>query len=71
MEPDYLMHLQDLSLRPRRNRRNATFRAAFQETVLSPSNFILPVFIHEGEFRIVTCCIASGLKHSQGNAIHF
>jgi porphobilinogen synthase len=35
--------------RPRRNRKSATLRAAFQETTISPANFILPLFIHEGE----------------------
>ncbi|GJS51260.1 delta-aminolevulinic acid dehydratase 1, chloroplastic [Tanacetum coccineum] len=40
---------QDLSRRPRRNRRSPVFRAAFQETSLSPANFVYPLFIHEGE----------------------
>jgi porphobilinogen synthase len=57
----------DLSLRPRRNWRNATFRAAFQETVLSPSNFILPVFIHEGEtaapIGAMPGCFRVGWRH--------
>ncbi|XP_024389887.1 delta-aminolevulinic acid dehydratase, chloroplastic-like [Physcomitrium patens] len=35
--------------RPRRNRRSAALRAAFQETTVSPANFILPLFVHEGE----------------------
>lgn len=35
--------------RPRRNRRSATHRSAFQETTLSPANFVYPLFIHEGE----------------------
>lgn len=35
--------------RPRRNRRSPVLRAAFQETQLSPSNFVYPLFIHEGE----------------------
>ncbi|GER37737.1 delta-aminolevulinic acid dehydratase, partial [Striga asiatica] len=38
-----------LSKRPRRNRRSPVFRAAFQETNLSPSNLVYPLFIHEGE----------------------
>eukprot|EP00245_Coleochaete_scutata_P005869 TRINITY_DN197_c0_g1_i1.p1 TRINITY_DN197_c0_g1~~TRINITY_DN197_c0_g1_i1.p1 ORF type:complete len:432 (+),score=106.29 TRINITY_DN197_c0_g1_i1:158-1453(+) len=38
-----------LTSRPRRNRRSPHLRAAFQETTLSPANFILPLFIHEGE----------------------
>uniref|UniRef100_A0A0D6R542 Delta-aminolevulinic acid dehydratase n=2 Tax=Spermatophyta TaxID=58024 RepID=A0A0D6R542_ARACU len=38
-----------LSRRPRRNRKSAALRRAFQETTISPANFILPLFIHEGE----------------------
>ncbi|GAQ80029.1 delta-aminolevulinic acid dehydratase [Klebsormidium nitens] len=57
----------DLTSRPRRNRRNGTFRAAFQETTLSPSNFILPVFIHEGEtaapINAMPGCYRVGWRH--------
>ncbi|KAL5713592.1 porphobilinogen synthase [Ranunculus cassubicifolius] len=35
--------------RPRRNRKSPVLRAAFQETHLSPSQFVYPLFIHEGE----------------------
>ncbi|KAH9320562.1 hypothetical protein KI387_015201, partial [Taxus chinensis] len=38
-----------LSRRLRRNRKSAILRTAFQETTISPANFILPLFIHEGE----------------------
>jgi porphobilinogen synthase len=38
---------QALPSRPRRNRRSETFRAATRETWLHPSQFILPLFIHE------------------------
>ncbi|KAF9623558.1 hypothetical protein IFM89_003348 [Coptis chinensis] len=38
-----------LKSRPRRNRRSPVLRAAFQETYLSPSHFVYPLFIHEGE----------------------
>ncbi|KGN63283.2 delta-aminolevulinic acid dehydratase, chloroplastic [Cucumis sativus] len=41
--------LLPLSRRPRRNRRSPAMRASFQETNLSPSNFVYPLFIHEGE----------------------
>lgn len=37
-----------LPQRPRRNRRSATVRSAFSETSMSPANFILPVFVHDG-----------------------
>ena len=36
-----------LPSRPRRNRRSETFRSATRETWLSPSHFILPLFVHE------------------------
>lgn len=38
-----------LSRRPRRNRKSPAMRASFQETNLSPANFVYPLFIHEGE----------------------
>lgn len=39
--------LQDLPSRPRRNRRSPTIRSAVQEYHLTPSNMILPMFVHE------------------------
>jgi hypothetical protein len=42
---------QPLSRRPRRNRSSPVLRAAFQETHLSPANFVYPLFIHEGWYR--------------------
>lgn len=41
--------LQDIPSRPRRNRRSGTIRGAISETHISPANFILPVFVHDGE----------------------
>ncbi|KAJ6337400.1 hypothetical protein OIU76_007136 [Salix suchowensis] len=38
-----------LSRRPRRNRKSPAMRASFQETSISPANFVYPLFIHEGE----------------------
>ncbi|KAK1548830.1 hypothetical protein Q3G72_007343 [Acer saccharum] len=38
-----------LTRRPRRNRRSPALRESFQETHLSPANFVYPLFIHEGE----------------------
>lgn len=38
-----------LNRRPRRNRKSPAMRSAFQETTLSPANFVYPLFIHEGE----------------------
>ena len=40
---------QDLPSRPRRNRRSATVREAFSENQVRPANFILPVFVHDGD----------------------
>lgn len=39
---------QNLHRRPRRNRASPAVRAAFQETDISPANFVYPLFIHEG-----------------------
>ncbi len=39
----------ELSQRPRRLRRNAAFRNLVRETRLSPSDFIYPLFVMEGE----------------------
>ena len=39
----------DLLSCPRRNRRSPTIRSAFTETIVRPDNFILPVFVHDGE----------------------
>lgn len=56
-----------LMRRPRRNRKSATLRAAFQETTISPANFILPLFIHEGEedtpIGAMPGCYRLGWKH--------
>ncbi|KAJ0230668.1 hypothetical protein HA466_0305380 [Hirschfeldia incana] len=41
-----------LSRRARRNRKSPTQRDAFQETHISPDNFIYPIFIHQGEVDI-------------------
>ncbi|PIA27094.1 hypothetical protein AQUCO_08300057v1 [Aquilegia coerulea] len=38
-----------LQSRPRRNRRSRVLRKAFQQSQLSPSNLVYPLFIHEGE----------------------
>ncbi|XLR50518.1 hypothetical protein HN51_001211, partial [Arachis hypogaea] len=38
-----------LNRHPRRNRRMPALREAFQETTISPVNFVYPLFIHEGE----------------------
>ncbi|CEM00004.1 unnamed protein product [Vitrella brassicaformis CCMP3155] len=35
--------------RPRRNRKSAVIRRMVQEAIVRPSNFIYPLFIHEGE----------------------
>lgn len=39
----------DLPHRPRRNRKSPAVRGLVRETVLSPSDLIYPLFIHEGE----------------------
>jgi porphobilinogen synthase len=42
--PDHV----ELTGRPRRNRRTASLRALVRETVLTPADFILPLFVMEG-----------------------
>lgn len=49
--------MKPMNRRPRRNRRSPVFRAAFQETSLTPANFVYPLFIHEGS--LVTWCVIS------------
>ncbi|EFN53368.1 hypothetical protein CHLNCDRAFT_137125 [Chlorella variabilis] len=44
--------VRDLPSRPRRNRKSETVRRAFSETFLHPANFILPVFVHDGDKNI-------------------
>lgn len=41
--------VQVLPSRPRRNRRSETVRSAVRENSLGPENFILPLFVHEGD----------------------
>ena len=39
--PDHV----ELAGRPRRNRKSASLRALVRETILAPSDFILPLFV--------------------------
>jgi porphobilinogen synthase len=39
----------NLPIRPRRNRRTPAIRSLVRETVLTPADFILPLFLHEDE----------------------
>ena len=43
---------QDLPQRPRRNRTLADGSRGVRETILTPSNFIYPIFVHEGDENI-------------------
>ncbi|KAG0463393.1 hypothetical protein HPP92_019462 [Vanilla planifolia] len=56
-----------LSRRPRRNRKSSTFRTAIQETTLSSANFVLPLFIYEGEEDLpigaMPGCFRLGWRH--------
>uniref|UniRef100_A0A1D1ZH79 Delta-aminolevulinic acid dehydratase n=1 Tax=Anthurium amnicola TaxID=1678845 RepID=A0A1D1ZH79_9ARAE len=57
----------NLTSRPRRNRKSPALREAFQETRLSPANFVLPLFIHEGEedtpIGAMPGCFRLGWRH--------
>lgn len=41
--------MQDLPIRPRRNRKSAAVRGMMRETSLSAAHLIYPMFVHEGE----------------------
>jgi porphobilinogen synthase len=43
-----------ITQRPRRNRKNRFIRQAIQETILTPSNLIQPLFIHDGDKEEIT-----------------
>jgi porphobilinogen synthase len=44
----FLSNIMQLPIRPRRNRKSAAIRALVRETVLSPSDFVQPLFLQEG-----------------------
>ncbi|GAB4238803.1 MAG: porphobilinogen synthase [Acidobacteriota bacterium] len=46
---EILAHRVPLVQRPRRNRRSEAIRSLIRETTLAPSDFILPLFVVEGE----------------------
>lgn len=56
-----------LKRRPRRNRKSPVLRASFQETSISPANFVYPLFIHEGEEDVpigaMPGCYRLGWRH--------
>lgn len=43
---------QGILSRPRRNRKSPIMRQMFAESIVTPSNFILPLFVHEGDENI-------------------
>ncbi|TAE74674.1 MAG: porphobilinogen synthase [Verrucomicrobia bacterium] len=64
-----------MHLRPRRNRRTPAIRSLVRETVLSPADFILPLFLHEDEVDVpiasmpgVTRWSLAGLVREAGEA---
>jgi porphobilinogen synthase len=66
----------NLPSRPRRNRRSPGLRALTQETRLSPSDFVLPLFFHEDEGEVaiasmpgVTRWSLPGLVKEAGEAL--
>ena len=44
----FLSNIMQLPIRPRRNRKSAAIRALVRETVLSPGDFVQPLFLQEG-----------------------
>jgi len=56
----------DIHARPRRLRRTAAIRRLVQETRLSPSDFILPLFVREGATEPIAIASMPGVvQHSQ------
>lgn len=59
-----------LTSRPRRLRKNQVMRELVQETILSPSQFIAPIFIHEGKEPEIKINSMPGIcQHSLDNAL--
>lgn len=50
--------------RPRRNRKNATMRGMVRENIVTPSNFIYPLFIHEEDYNQAIPSMPGCERHS-------
>jgi porphobilinogen synthase len=50
--------------RPRRNRKNATMRGMVRENIVTPSNFIYPLFIHDENYNQAIESMPGCQRHS-------
>lgn len=50
--------------RPRRNRKSAAVRAMLRENIVTPANFIYPLFIHEEDFNTAIPSMPGCERHS-------
>jgi len=50
--------------RPRRNRKSAAMRSMVRECIVTPSNFIYPLFIHDEDFNTVIPSMPGCERHS-------
>ncbi|KAL3943266.1 MAG: hypothetical protein SGBAC_002675 [Bacillariaceae sp.] len=55
--------------RPRRNRKSATMRGMVRENIVTPSNFIYPLFIHEEDYNQVIPSMPGCERHSLENML--
>jgi len=55
--------------RPRRNRKNATMRGMVRENIVTPSNFIYPLFIHEENYNQAIPSMPGCERHSLENML--
>ncbi|CAJ1954568.1 unnamed protein product [Cylindrotheca closterium] len=55
--------------RPRRNRKNATMRGMVRENIVTPSNFIYPLFIHEEDYNTAIPSMPGCERHSLENML--
>lgn len=56
-------------IRPRRNRKNASIRSMVQETILTPANFIYPLFIHEDDSNFSIPSLPGCERHSPSSVL--
>ncbi len=59
----------NLTARPRRNRKSSGIRALVRETVLRPSDLILPLFLHEGAADEPIAAMPGRMRHSPSGLV--
>lgn len=56
--------------RPRRNRKSPIIRAMLRESIIRPSNFIYPLFIHDNDTNDAIRSMPGCIRHSINSMIH-